>query len=52
MGNIAEPGYSKENSAKTNAKTMGDTNKPEEAKGKIDITTLDKTNKTFILVSY
>ncbi len=30
----------------------GDVDKPEGAEGKVDITTPDKTNKTFIQVSY
>lgn len=33
-------------------RARGNTDKPEAAEGKVDITTLDKINKTSILVSY
>ena len=52
MSNAARPGYSERDNAGTNAKIMSDADGPEGAKGKVDITMLDKTNKIFILVSY
>lgn len=36
---------------RTSAETMGDTYKSEKAKGKVNITMSDKTNKILILVS-
>lgn len=56
VSDIIGPGYSEKNSAGTGTKTVagtrGDADGPEGSKGKIDITTLDKTNKTLILVNY
>ena len=52
MGNANGPDYSEGNNARTSAKTMGDADGPEEVEGKIDITILDKTNMTPVLVSY
>lgn len=60
MGEAAEPGCNEVDSAGTNvwtdsAGTAGtgtmDDDGPERAEGKVDITTLDKTNKTPILIS-
>ena len=52
IDDAAGPGCSEGDGAKTGAKIMGDTDGPEGAEGKVNITTPDKTNKTPILVSY
>ena len=52
MSDIAGPDYSKEDDAKTDAGMIDDTNRPEGAKSKVDITMSDKINKTPIIVSY
>lgn len=48
----AGPGCSKRDDTRTGVGTMGNADEPEGTKGKVDITTLDKTNMTPILVSY
>ena len=50
-GNAAKQSCSKRNGVEINAKTIGRVNRLEEVKGKIDITILNKANKTVILIS-
>lgn len=56
MGNAARPRYSKKDgvgtSAGTGARTRSDADGPEGAEDKVDITTIDKTNKIPLLVNY
>lgn len=48
----AGPECSKRDDTRTGAMMIGNADEPEGIKGKVDITTLDKTNMTPILVSY
>lgn len=52
MGDIVRLYCNKRDSVETYTETMGDADGPEGTKDKVDITTPDKTNKTYILVSY
>lgn len=52
MGDVAGPGCNEGDSTGSDARTGGDVHRLERAKGKLDITTSDKTNKMPILVSY
>ena len=52
VGYIAGPDSSKMDGFWISTGTMNDTDMPEGAEGKVDITTSDKTNKTPILVNY
>ena len=52
MSDTSGPSCSEGDSARTGARTMGDAEGPEGTESKIDIITLDKTNKTPMLVSY
>ncbi len=56
VGDVAGSGCSEGESARTGAgtgaRTSSDADGPEGAKGKVDITIPNKTNKTPILVSY
>lgn len=51
MGDVTRLGYSERDNAGIGAGTMSDADGLERVKGKLDITTPDKTNKTPILVS-
>ena len=52
MGDVAGPGYSEGDNARSNTRMMDNADRPDRIKGKIDITLPDKTNKILILVSY
>ena len=52
MSNGAGPGCYNKDGAGTDTGTMDDVDRSEKAEGKVDITILDKTNKTPTLVRY
>lgn len=52
VNDIYELSCNERNSTGTGVEKIGDVNELKGVKNKIDITTLNKTNKTFILISY
>lgn len=52
MGDITRPSYSEKDNTGTYIRMIGNMDRPERIKNKVDITISDKTNKTSILVSY
>ena len=52
VGDAAGPGWSERDSAETGTGIIDDADRLEGVKNKVDITTLEKSNKIPILVSY